>query len=238
MKQKLTKALHIVVDILIVLVLVVSILVLTLSLTSKSDKGVPHIFGYAPLTVQSDSMSGTFEKGDLIICKVTDSYTEYGEGDIVTFPVEIEGVQTFNTHRIVDVIEDNDITFYQTQGDNKVTNNIPDDELQNSGTIVAKFTGTVLPNVGNFVNFLRTQFGFFICVLLPMILFFVYEAIRVIMNIIAYNKEKAVAAAQEAVANAELSEEQKQKAIAEYLASLEGAKEQESVQTPADSENE
>ena len=28
-------------------------------------------------------------------------------------------------------------------------------------------------------------------ILLPMILFFVYEAIRVIMNIIAYNKEKA-----------------------------------------------
>ena len=53
-----------------------------------------------------------------------------------------------------------------------------------------------------------------------MILFFAYEAIRVIMNLLAYNKEKALAEAQASVQNAELTEEQKQRAIEEYLASL------------------
>ena len=51
-----------------------------------------------------------------------------------------------------------------------------------------------------------------------MIIFFVYEAIRVILNIIAYNKAKATEEAAETVAKADLTEEQKQRAIAEYLA--------------------
>ena len=75
-----------------------------------------------------------------------------------------------------------------------------------------------------------------------MIIFFVYEAIRVVINIIAYNKEKAVETAQAAVSNAELTEEQKQRAIEEYLASI-GEKQsvkaenEPTVQTPADGNN-
>ena len=71
-------------------------------------------------------------------------------------------------------------------------------------------------------------------ILLPMILFFVYEAVRVIMNIIAYNKEKAAEEAAEMVANSELTEEQKQRAIAEYLAQQKAKQDGEAaVQTPA-----
>lgn len=110
--------------------------------------------------------------------------------------------------------------YYKTQGDNKDTNPIADEEMQTSDTIVAVYTGTKIPAIGNIFGFIRTQLGFFLCVLLPMILFFVYEAIRVVMNLLAYNKEKTLAEAQATVQNAELTEEQKQRAIEEYLASL------------------
>lgn len=234
MKKKLSKILNIVVDVLVIIVLVVSLLVATLALTSKSE-GVPNLFGYAPLTVESDSMSGTFEKGDLIISKVTnDPEYKYNVDDIVTFYAEINGVETFNTHRIVKVIEDEVITYYQTQGDKK---GAPiDDDLQTASSIVAVYTGTKLDGIGSFFGFLRTQMGFFLCVLLPMLLFFIYQAVRVVINVIAYNKEKALAEAQAVVEGAELTEEQKQKAIAEYLASLgQEINSQESVQTPANS---
>jgi len=220
MKSKVKKIINTIVDVLIVLVLIVSILVVVLSLTSKSS-GVPNICGYAPLNVASYSMEPTINKGDLIFSKVTNDIDyEYKVGDIVTFPIEIDGVQTLNTHRIIEIIEDDDITYYKTQGDNKDTNPIADEEMQTSSSIVAVYTGTKIPAIGNFFGFIRTQLGFFLCVLLPMILFFVYEAIRVIMNLLAYNKEKTLAEAQEAVQNAELTEEQKQRAIEEYLASL------------------
>lgn len=239
MKKMLKKIFNIIVDIIVVLILIVSILVVTLSLTSNSS-GVPHIFGIAPFSVMSDSMEDTFSEGDLILSEVTnDPEYKYEVGDIVTFPTVINGVDTFNTHRIVEVIEDETISYYRTQGDNPETNPTPDDELQISANIVAKYTGKRIPGLGSALSFIRTQLGFFLCVLLPMIIFFVYEAIRVIMNLIAYNKEKAIEAANDAVQNAELTEEQKQKAIEEYLASI-GEKQatgnESSVQTPAQDE--
>lgn len=239
MKKLLKRIVNIIIDILVVLVLAVSVLIVALSLTSKSS-GVPTIFGIAPLSVQSNSMEDTINVGDLIFCEVIDDpHYDYQVGDIVTFPIEIDGVETFNTHRIVDKFEDNSIVYYQTQGDNKDTNPVPDEEFQTQMTIVAKYTGNKIGGLGYVLSFIRTQLGFFLCVLLPMIIFFVYEAVRVILNLIAYNKEKAVEEAQKAVENAELTEEQKQRAIEEYLASIgekqNGKAENEpTVQTPAD----
>ena len=240
MKKVLKRIVNIVVDIFVVLILMVSILVVMLSLTTKSS-GVPNIFGIAPLSVQTASMEDTINPGDLIFCDVAEDEEEYQKGDIVTFPIEINGEQVLNTHRIVEVVKDENITYYRTQGDNKETNPEPDEELQSSSTIVAKFTGTKLAGWGNVLSFIRTQLGFFLCILLPMIIFFIYEAVRVVMNLMAYSKEKAFEEAQTAVNNSELTEEQKKKAIEEYLASLGqqngNAENEPEVQTPADGNN-
>lgn len=240
MKKVLKRIVNIVVDIFVVLILMVSILVVMLSLTTKSS-GVPNIFGIAPLSVQTASMEDTINPGDLIFCDVAEDEEEYQKGDIVTFPIEINGEQVLNTHRIVEVVKDENITYYRTQGDNKETNPEPDEELQSSSTIVAKFTGTKLAGWGNVLSFIRTQLGFFLCILLPMIIFFIYEAVRVVMNLMAYSKERAFEEAQTAVNNSELTEEQKKKAIEEYLASLGqqngNAENEPEVQTPADGNN-
>lgn len=240
MKKVIKRIVNIVVDILVVLILMVSILVVMLSLTTKSS-GVPNIFGIAPLSVQTASMEDTINPGDLIFCDVAEEEEEYQVGDIVTFPIEINGEKVLNTHRIVEVVKDENITYYRTQGDNKETNPEPDEEFQTTFSIVAKYTGTKISGLGNVLSFIRTQLGFFLCILLPMIIFFIYEAVRVVMNLMAYSKEKAFEEAQTAVNKSELTEEQKQKAIEEYLASLgqqSGNEENEPmVQTPADGKN-
>lgn len=217
------------------MILITSILIVILSLTSKAS-GVPNLFGYAPLNVESDSMEDTFSAGDLIISKVSNDMNDRFEtGDIVSFYQDILGEKKLNTHRIVEVIKDNGIEYYKTQGDNPNTNPEPDEKLKKPQDILAVYTGTKFPGVGNFFSFIRTQLGFFLVILLPMILFFVYEAVRVIMNVIAYNKEKAAEEAAAAVANSELTEEQKQRAIEEYLAKQKHQQESEpTVQTPAE----
>lgn len=237
MSKCLKKIFNVIIDVIVILILIISIFIVALSLTSKSS-GVPNILGVAPLSVQSNSMEDTFSIGDLLLSQVTNDPGEtYEVGDIVTFPIEIDGESVLNTHRIVEVIDDDSITYYKTQGDNKDTNPEPDVDLQSASTIVAKYTGTKISGFGNVLSFIRTQLGFFLCVLLPMILFFVYEAIRVVMNIIAYNNEKTLEAAKNSVQNSELTEEQKKKAIEEYLASVEKSKEDDSsVQTPAEDE--
>lgn len=241
MKKVVKRIVNIIIDIIVVLILAVSILIVTLSLTSKSS-GVPNIFGVAPLSVQTDSMEDTINVGDLIFSDVTnDPSYEYQKGDIVTFPITVNGKSELNTHRIVEVVKDDNITYYRTQGDNKKTNPEPDKDLQTSSTIVAKYTGTKIGGVGNFLSFIRTQLGFFLCVLLPMIIFFVYEAVRVVLNLLAYNKEKTLEEAKLAVDSAELTEEQKKRAIEEYLASVgenqDKAENEPEVQTPADGNN-
>lgn len=240
MKKVLKRATNIIVDTVVVLILIVSILVVMLSLTSKSS-GVPNIFGIAPLSVQTQSMEDTINPGDLIFCTLTEIDDEFQKDDVVTFPIEINGEQVLNTHRIVEVVKDQNITYYKTQGDNKETNPEPDMDLQTSSTIVAKYTGTKIPGLGNALSFIRTQLGFFLCILLPMIIFFIYEGIRVIINLLAYNKEKAIEEAKETLNNSELTEEQKKQAIEEYLASLGqqsgNAGNEPDVQTPADGNN-
>lgn len=238
MKKVIKRIVNIVIDIIVVLILAVSILIVTLSLTSKSS-GVPNVFGVAPLSVLTGSMEDTINTCDLIFCEVTnDPSYEYKKGDIVTFHKDINGKSELNTHRIVEVVKDDNITYYRTQGDNKKTNPEPDEELQTSSSIVAKYTGTKIGGVGNFLSFIRTQLGFFLCVLLPMIIFFVYEAVRVVLNLLAYNKEKTLEEAKLAVDSAELTEEQKKRAIEEYLASVgenqDKAENEPEVQTPAD----
>ena len=115
-----------------------------------------------------------------------------------------------------------------------ISGTIQDAELKEPQDMLAVYTGTKIPGVGNFFSFIRTQLGFFLVILLPMILFFVYEAIRVVMNVIAYNKEKAAEEAAAAVANSDLTEEQKQRAIEEYLAKQKAQESETAVQTPAD----
>ncbi len=218
MNKVVKRIINITVDVLIVLILILSILMVTMSLTTQNS-GVPNLFGYAPLNVLTDSMEGTFDSGDLIFSKVTNDLSyEYEVDDVVSFHFDYEGTERINTHRIIEVIKDDGITYYKTKGDN---NNLPDPDLITSADILAKWTGAKISGFGNVLEFLQSKLGFGLCIVLPMAIFFIYEAVRVVMNIVAYNKEKAIEAAQSAVANAELTEEQKQKAIEEYLASLE-----------------
>lgn len=228
MKKPFVKFLNILVDVLVVCVLIISVLILTIVLTAKGEGGVPSVFGKAPISVLSDSMKGDapddFNKGDLLICDVVDQSKDntFKKDDIITFQQDIneDEVPDYVTHRIYKINKDGS---FLTKGDN----NLSYDQDPKGSTVfpditkdkvLAVYTGTKINGLGGVMSYLQTPLGFFLCILLPMIIFFLYQAVRVVLNLIAYNKEKAMAKAQEAIANADLTEEQKQKAIAEYLA--------------------
>lgn len=208
----LKKIINIVIDVIIILMLVFSALVAGLALASKSD-GIPNLFGYATLSVKSDSMVPEFSSGDLIISKITDENTEIQVGDVITFPITINGLETLNSHRVVKIDDLDGVPVYTTKGDN---NTIEDADLVVGPDALAVYTGTCLVGWGTAYDFLTSQTGFFIVVLLPLILFFIYEAIRVVRNLIAYNKEKAYNEALKDNAGG-LSEEEMKLAVENYL---------------------
>lgn len=215
--QILKKIINAIINVLIVLLLAVSVLVAALALASKAG-GVPSVLGYVPLSVQSDSMVPEFEKGDLIISKAVDDSTALEKGDVITYKTEIMGEEALNTHRIVDVTETEGVEFYTTKGDN---NDIEDSEPVARVSVAAKWDGIKLEGWGEAYDFLTSQFGFFLVILLPLIIFFLYEVIRFIKNLIEYNREKAV---EEAMQNSEiasasgLSEDEMKAAVEQYLA--------------------
>ena len=236
--EVLKKILNIIIDIFIILVVLVSAVIAAISLSSKAN-GVPMLFGYVPLSVQTDSMSPTLEVGDLIIGKQSGKDDNYQVGDIITYWAvqkdEETGEKTsfVNTHRIVEITTmplDKNKTAFITKGDHNL---VEDKDIVNVEHVIATYEhngkndGIKVSKLGTVLTFLRKPSGFFICVVLPMAVFFVYELVRFITNLIAYNKSKsreaALEAAKEIMGNdsssdsSGLSEEQKAQAILDYI---------------------
>ena len=67
-------------------------------------------------------MEDTLNEGDLIFSEVTDDFSrKYNVGDIVSFKQIINDEEQINTHRIVEIVNENGEEKYRTQGDNKNT---------------------------------------------------------------------------------------------------------------------
>ena len=195
-------------NVLLWLLLICACLITLIVFTSDRNDGVAKIFGYMPMTVKTDSMKPEFKANDMIIVKEIDDVYKLKEGDVITFKTNnIEkGKTVYNTHRIVNVINDNNRLSFETKGDN---NPINDSEKVSSDKIIGKWTGKKIGGLGKFLTFLQTKKGFFICILLPLILFFLFELYKFIVALIEFKKP----------AVAEIDEEEiKRKAIEEYLA--------------------
>ncbi|MBO7474425.1 MAG: signal peptidase I [Ruminococcus sp.] len=190
------------------IVLIFALLITIIVFSSGKNNGVANLFGYIPMTVESDSMKPTFSKNDLIICKEIDDLNSLKEGDVITFWTIIEGQRVKNTHRIVGVNDDGGSRSFITRGDN---NPVDDTSPAYASDIIGKWTNTKIAGLGKFMAFLRTKKGFFICILIPMALFFLFELYKFIVALIEVKRPEPAEQLDE--------EEIKRRAIEEYLAS-------------------
>ena len=132
-------------------------------------------------------MAPTFETGDLIVIKKCDPQT-LKEGDIICFHTIINNEYALNTHRIKSIEAVGDARSYTTIGDNN--NGIADQHVISDGDIVGKYV-TSIPKIGKVMDFLSGSTGFLIVIVLPMLLFFIYQVYHLIT--ISINLKKAIA---------------------------------------------
>jgi len=193
-----------------------------LTLTGKDNNGVPKIFGVSPLSVLSNSMEGTFNKGDVIFIVDTDPY-ELEVGDIITYWMKEyntsgELIEVPNTHKIVGIEYDTyGDPLYITQGTNLETNPTPDIGSVTPNKVIGIYNGSRIPLLGFFITFISSFVGFGIFVVLPILLLFVGETINLIKVVSANEKEKLIAAG---ALNVSLSKEEKTKLIEEERARI------------------
>lgn len=180
------KAASIVISVVMWIIILVAALFAFTTLATKDDGSVSSLAGFTPLTVQSESMAPTFDQDDLIIIKKCGPST-LEVGDIVTFHAIIDNQYALNTHRIISINEVNGLNSYTTKGDN---NELADQHVIADGDIVGKYVGKI-PYMGKVIGFLSGTWGFLVVIVLPMLLFFIYQVYHLV--IVGMNLKRAVA---------------------------------------------
>lgn len=142
----------------------------SISINSKNP-----LFG--AYVIVSPSMVPTIKINDAIIIKRVD-HDKYNIGDIITFSSsdnQYKGLTV--THRVVDkVVEDEGkVSKYTTKGDNNyIADAVPVKTDDIYGKVLFK-----IPKVGYIQNFFSKPTNFFLCLLIPGILFAFYEISRI-----------------------------------------------------------
>ena len=224
----------------------VLLFVFAISNIRSKKNNIPNIFGVGYLTVQTGSMTGTFEKGDNIWVKIANEkkINELKVGDVITFydatiaesitqaGGEDDGTN-LNTHRIVDIITAADGSLrYICQGDYvKITfpesvyakDNPNNAHLQyvEKDDIKAIYIKNMGKGMTGVFKFAKSSLGFGLCIVLPTALLLVYEVVMLVRNILTLNKEKMEAKmAEDKASQQEDLELQKQRMREELLAEL------------------
>ncbi len=159
-------------------VILIPILIMNCTLLIKGwvnkDK-VPDFAGVLPLIIYTDSMSGEFEMGDLIICKTVNA-EDIKKDDVISFFDPAGNGTSVVTHRVVEVVtnEDGSISFI-TKGD---ANNTEDRLPVPAENLVARYTGVCIPGAGDVALFMQSTPGLIVCVFVPLLLIVGYDVIR------------------------------------------------------------
>lgn len=230
-KHPVKRALSVIANVLLWIFLIFSMIITIMVFSAQnSPDGIPSVFGKSLLTVSTNSMHPVFNAGDLIIMEKVPQSEVPGlqVGDIITYrsPVDLDGdgnTGDINTHRIISV--DPEKEEFVTRGDN---NPLADNEGDLAHTVsyhavIGKYNGTRIPVLGKFIAFLRSSLGFFLCIVLPLILFFLFELYQFISLIVTEKAKKNALSKED-------EEEIKRKAVEEYLRQQEEAKQKENQQ--------
>lgn len=210
------------------IVLVIVAIYSAIALFSTND-GMTKIFGKEGLTVQTNSMKPTFEKGDLIFINTNVNPADIKVGDVITYQTQIDVNDdgklewVYNSHRVVSIDTSTDGTLnFITKGD---ANSTDDPYHVNQSYVVGVWHDgdTVWKNAGGIIDgikgFLKSGTGFLIFIVLPCFAFLVYEGYKFVGVMSDYKAQKMqedrVKLQEEAIAmaKAQLEEEARQKEV-------------------------
>ena len=217
--------------ILIVLLLPLLCINLTLIIKSSINPDVPpDIFGTAFLAVEVDSMEGDaedcFGTGDLICIDLLtpEEIRELGEGSIVSFRSS-DG--KYVSLRIVEVTKNQagETTAFGVIGDNDVVEGVTIPYTVSPESVIGVVTNSI-DGLGGFAMFLRTPVGVLVFVGIPVVLYVLYDIIRITVE----SRKKRAAE------EARLREKDEEIARLKAMVSAPAEVPAEAAEAPADSE--
>lgn len=181
------KALNTVINVVLVIAIVLAVIATYVSFVSTSGNGVPNIFGLRLFSIQTDSMYDTLLPGDLVIDTAVKDPAALQKNDIITYWTVIDGERVLNTHRIVEIYDGNGYLIFATKGDH---NTAVDTLTVHEAEIVGKYAFRV-PGVGKVFDYLQTSTGFLLVVVIPVLIFLIYQLIQFFRVLFEYQNVKS-----------------------------------------------
>ena len=182
------KVLNIIEKIVTAIIVAFTVFVMIFTIISFNTVGKDRmLFGYKPYIVLSDSMSGVFDVGDIVVSKQTD-VSELKEGDIISFrSIDPNNYDTVVTHKIKGETEYEGQKAFVTYG---VSTGIEDEYSVPADRIIGEYQFR-LPKMGYFFQFLKTPMGYFVFIFIPFMLLIGSEAVRFFKLWKQYKAEQA-----------------------------------------------
>ncbi len=205
---KKNKVLGTVINVVLVFAIILAVLATYVSYVSTSGSGVPSVLGLRLFSIQTDSMYDTLMPGDLVIDTAVKDPATLQKKDIITYWTVIDGERVLNTHRIVEIYDGNGYLIFATKGDNNTT---VDTLTVHESEIVGKYAFRI-PGVGKAFDYLQTSTGFLIVVVIPVLIFLLYQLIQFFRVLFEYQNVKSrIRFEQERGRTEDLIEEQKRR---------------------------
>lgn len=213
-KKNMTKAkkiYNVVSTVVVALIFVFLVTLVSLMLVQKKNGGETEIFGHYLFDVVTDSMSGTIEKGEVIVAKKVNDVYALKVGDIITFTAPSGVLKGYNeTHRIVEILYDENgkVKSYKTAGDKLYNGSVKVDDWQLPPENVKAIFVRKSAFIGGLKSFLSHWYGYVVIVVVPMCLVFALVIAGFVRDRLALEKEK-----EPKTTLADLSEEEKKKLL-------------------------
>lgn len=249
-ESKFKRVLNVVVNTVLVVAIILAAICTYVSYVNTSGNGVPSIFGIRMFSVQTDSMYPVLKPGDMIFDTAVEP-SELRKGDIITYWTVIEGERVLNTHNIFEIYDGGGYLIFETKGEK---NDSVDPLTVHESEIVGKYSGVRVGGLGKVFDYLQSPTGFFVVVLIPVFLFFLFHLVQFfrvlfeyqnVKNRLKYEQErgktedlislqKKQQEEAQAQARAKMEEELREKLKAEILASMAAQKQPEEADPAAE----
>ena len=183
--SKVNKVINVVINVVLIVSIIFAAICTYVSFVNSSGNGVPSIFGLRLMSIQTPSMKDTINDGDLIVATEVDP-EDLRVRDIITYWTVINGERVLNTHRIVNIYDGDGFLFFETKGD---ANTSADPLTVHEKEIVGLYRFRI-PGVGKVFDYLKTGTGFFIVVVIPVFIFFIFHLVQFFRAFFEYQNVK------------------------------------------------
>jgi len=130
----------------------------------------PRLWGLTFVTIMGGSMDPALPAGSIAVVQFVDN-RDVGVGDVIAFSPEKEQNAVIVTHRVVEILDLDNVLTFQTKGDN---NKEPDRNAVTSANVIGRVRFHI-PLGGYIIHFIKQPLGYGLLICLPVIVIILLE---------------------------------------------------------------